>query len=135
MNMSASRQGNVDSCARSHLDKSKLKNTLDTDAPEVLLEFYRLYMVQLHELIGLIGQVSLPEEVGSVALLAHKMKSSSEGIGAFLVAARLSEVEQLAVAGDSESLRACLAHLVQDCDKTLLELKLEVLSLRIAIMA
>lgn len=134
MIMSADLQVNVDTGAKSHLDKDRLKNTLETDTPEVLLEFYSLYMVQLQELIGMLGKISLPQDVESVAFVAHKMKSSSQGIGAFLVASRLSEAEQLAVAGDSQSLRACLAHLVQDCDKTLLELKLEVHALRIAIM-
>ncbi|OGT74668.1 MAG: hypothetical protein A3H44_03235 [Gammaproteobacteria bacterium RIFCSPLOWO2_02_FULL_57_10] len=134
MVMNTNRQISVDSAAKSHLDNNKLRNTLETDEPKVLLEFYSLYMEQLQELIGLLGRISLPEDVGSVVSLAHKMKSSSQSIGAFRVASRLSVVEELALKGDSERLRDSLAHIVQDCDKTLLELKLEVHALSVALM-
>ena len=66
-------RGQADSALDSLLDRSQLRSILETEAPELLIEFYTLYLEQLCGMAEQIRSASFTNDFEAVARQAHKM--------------------------------------------------------------
>jgi len=83
------------------LDARLLAEALETDAPEVLRDFYSLFLQQVQELQQQLDGFKPPFDTGELRLLAHKLKSSARTVGALALGEQLEALERACLQGSS----------------------------------
>ena len=93
---------------------------LDPDGRQgVVLRVLAAYETSLARMVGQLHAARDAGDAGSVAELAHKLKSSSASVGALALAASCAEVERRLRSGASGDLAADVARLVADGEAAL----------------
>jgi HPt (histidine-containing phosphotransfer) domain-containing protein len=79
-------------------DPATLPESFDIDDADILREFYAEFLLQLDELKRVLARTgSATANRGELATSAHRLKSSSQAIGAWQLANCLKMLEQAAV--------------------------------------
>ena len=90
------------------LDTRHLAEALETDAPEILRDFYSLFHQQLQDMQTQLDAWQKPLDIAELRLLAHKLKSSSRTVGALALGEQLETLEHACVQGAVDSVEAAL---------------------------
>lgn len=102
---------------------------LESDSHELLCELYSLYLEQLRKMGDYLSSISPPYDFESIQQLAHKMKSSSQSVGALRVAELLNETETAAFGCNNLQMQNVIEVLLQDCISTIGVLETELMTL------
>ena len=107
-------------------DKDHLSVVLDNPDTLILIDFYELFLEQVVQLRKDIINYSKPYDCQLIEQTAHKFKSSSRSVGAFLMADIMNTIEETAKDGFEETLDEQLLQLTEICGITELSIRKEI---------
>jgi HPt (histidine-containing phosphotransfer) domain-containing protein len=111
------------------LDPEHLAAILGSNEAELLIELYQLFLDQIQELQTEISAYSTPPDRRVIEQTAHKYKSSSQSIGAHLLAELLLKIEDTTRHHPEESLDEQLKQLLEICAATESRIRKEIASI------
>jgi HPt (histidine-containing phosphotransfer) domain-containing protein len=90
-------------------DVTVLPGALQSDDPQLLEMFYRMFLELSEDAWPQVGPVGQAADLPVVRHVAHKLRSSAASVGAMALAIELESLERAAERGDSASVEQGLA--------------------------
>lgn len=112
------------------LDKAVIVETLGSNDPALICEFYQLFVAHAQSIAPSFGAAFESANLEQLRGLAHQLKSSAASVGAVALARMLRQLEQVARQGDQAGSVALTLQIEQSLQCTVELIQTELLRLQ-----